>query len=78
MALMGHGRSEWGICTDDFFYVELGDRSDQGEGSPPMLFEKPHDRWDQFDVLSQFPQVSDDLRGELRRRVEQLEIAWKR
>ena len=78
MALMGHGRSEWGICTDDFFYVEPGDRSDQGESSPPMLFEKPHDRWDQFDVLSQFPQVSDDLRHALRCQVEKLEIAWKR
>jgi arylsulfatase A-like enzyme len=75
VALMGHGRSEWGICTDEFFYVEPGDRSDQAESSPPMLFEKPHDRWDQFDVLSQFPQVSDDLQRELLRRVEQLDIS---
>ena len=73
MALMGNGRSEWGIRTDDFFYVEPGDDAPQPERSPPMLFEKPHDRWDQFDVLSQFPQVSDDLRNTLRARIKQLD-----
>jgi arylsulfatase A-like enzyme len=78
MALMGNGRSEWGIRTDDFFYVEGGDQPRESKTSPSMLFEKPHDRWDQFDVLSQFPQVSDDLRNELRRQVEQLEISLER
>ena len=42
-----------------------------------MLFEKPHDRWDQFDVLSQFPQVSDDLRDTLRQQIEQLDSSLK-
>ncbi len=73
-ALMGNGRSEWGIRTNDFFYVEPGERSDEAERSPPMLFEKPHDRWDQFDVFSQFPQVSEDLRNTLHRQIEQLEM----
>ena len=75
MALMGNGRSEWGIRTNDFFYVEPGDRLHESELSPPLLFEKPHDRWDQFDVLSQFPQVSGDLRNTLRQQVELLETA---
>lgn len=78
MALMGNGRSEWGIRTDDFFYVEAGDRPHAAERSPSMLFEKPHDRWDQFDVVSQFPQVTEDLRKALHRQVEQLEISVKR
>jgi hypothetical protein len=77
MALMGNGRSEWGIRTDDFFYVEAGDRPHAAVRSPCMLFEKPHDRWDQFDVVSQFPQVTEDLRKELHRQVEQLEISVK-
>jgi hypothetical protein len=42
-----------------------------------MLFEKPHDRWDQFDVASQFSQVSDDLRNALRHQVERLDGSWK-
>jgi arylsulfatase A-like enzyme len=74
MALMGNGRSEWGIRTDDFFYVEAGDGPDESERPTPMLFEKPHDRWDQFDVLSQFPQVTDDLRSALRQQIERLGV----
>ncbi|HEY2253204.1 MAG TPA: sulfatase-like hydrolase/transferase [Planctomycetaceae bacterium] len=73
MALMGNGRSEWGIRTDEFFYVEPGDRPDETKRSAAVLFEKPHDRWDQFDVLSQFPQVSEDLRSRLRQQIEKLE-----
>lgn len=73
LALMGNGRSEWGIRADEFFYVEPGDRPIENETISPMLFEKPYDRWDQFDVLSQFPQVSDDLRNVLHRQIRQLE-----
>ena len=67
-ALMGFGRQERGILTDDFFYVE----SDEGEGatSPaPLLFEKPQDRWDQCDVLSQYAQDADELSQRLREAV---------
>jgi hypothetical protein len=57
--------------------VEPGDRPLETDSSVPMLFEKPHDRWDQFDVLSQFLQVSDELRIELRRQIARLEISSK-
>ncbi len=73
VALMGHGRSEWGIRTDEFFYVEPGNRPHETDHSASLLFEKPHDRWDQFDVLSQFPQVSEDLQNALHQQIEQLE-----
>lgn len=73
MALMGNGRLEWGIRTDEFFYVEPGDHPDKTKRSQPALFEKPHDRWDQFDVFSQFPQVSEDLQNSLRTQIEKLE-----
>src|SRR5579863_1829999 len=74
MALVGNGRLEWGICTDEFFYVEQGDQPGETNRFQPMLFEKPHDRWDQYDVLSQFPQVSEDLRNALRREINQFEM----
>jgi arylsulfatase A-like enzyme len=70
--LMGSGRSEWGILTNDFFYVESGDRNHDSNCHPPMLFQKPHDVWDQFDMLSQFPQVSEELRRTLHQQIEQL------
>jgi len=70
--VLGKGRSEWGIRTADFFYVEPGDQRLESEVTPARLFEKPHDRWDQSDVLSQYPEVADELQGTLRRRVEEL------
>lgn len=70
--ILGNGRSEWGIRTSDFFYVEPGDRMPESDHTPAQLFEKPHDRWDQSDVLSQYPQVSEELQSTLRREVERL------
>jgi len=64
--VMGHGRAEWGIRTPDFFYVEPGDGDPRPDDSQAVLFEKPHDRWDQSDVLSQYPQVAEELRTALR------------
>ncbi|MBS0262096.1 MAG: sulfatase-like hydrolase/transferase [Planctomycetes bacterium] len=58
---MGSGRTEWGLRTDEFFYAEPGDQGTETDLSAAVLFEKPHDRWDQFNVLSQFGQVSDDF-----------------
>jgi arylsulfatase A-like enzyme len=69
--LMGNDRTEWGIRTPDFFYVEPGDRHPEPK-PPARLFEKPHDRWDQSDVLSQYPQVADELQGLLCRRIDEL------
>jgi arylsulfatase A-like enzyme len=57
--LIGSGRKEWGLRTADFLYVEAGDDNDQPE--PAALFEKPHDRWDQFNVATQFRDVVDAL-----------------
>jgi len=70
--VLGKGRSEWGIRTPDFFFVEPGDRNSEFDRTPAQLFEKPHDRWDQSDVLSQYPQVSEELQSTLRREVERL------
>lgn len=63
--LLGCDRREWGIRTADFFYVEEGDAANPSTAAPALLFEKPHDRWDQSDVLSQYPQVAEDLRERL-------------
>jgi arylsulfatase A-like enzyme len=61
VAWMGSGRSEWGLRTIDIFYAEPGDENHESEPVPAVLFEKPHDRWDQFDVAPQFRQVSEDM-----------------
>lgn len=61
VAWLGSGRSEWGLRTVDFFYVEPGDENREPDQTPAALFEKPHDRWDQFDVAPQFRQVSQDM-----------------
>ncbi len=63
--VMGNGRREWGIRTRNFFYVEAGDQNQDSEHSPARLYEKPHDRWDQSDVLAQYPQVAEDLQAAL-------------
>ncbi len=68
--VLGNGRLEWGIRTSDFFYVEPGDQNPESEVTPARLFEKPHDRWDQSDVLSQYPQITEELRAALHHRIE--------
>jgi arylsulfatase A-like enzyme len=68
--VMGNGRMEWGIRTFDFFYVEPGSARRDRDCSPCRLFEKPADRWDQSDVLSQFPQIAEELQASLRRHIE--------
>jgi arylsulfatase A-like enzyme len=61
-AWVGSGRTEWGLRTDEFFYLEAGDQECETDvAREAALFEKPHDRWDQFNVLSQFGQVATDL-----------------
>ncbi len=70
--VLGKGREEWGIRTPNFYYVESGDRNPESGVFPARLFEKPHDRWDQSDVLSQYPQVAEDLRGILCRAINEL------
>jgi hypothetical protein len=70
--VIGHGRAEWGIRTPEFFYVEPGDGNPRPDDTQALLFEKPHDRWDQSDVLSQYPQVAEELRTALRREVDRL------
>lgn len=74
LALIGAGRSEWAIRTRDFFYVEPGDLLREQHAHAAALFEKPHDRWDQSDVLSQYPEAVDELRATLHRLVENDEI----
>ena len=69
--ILGNGRSEWGLRTPEFFYVESGDR-DLDSQAPPHLFEKPADRWDQSDVLSQYPDVAEELRSTLRSQIDAL------
>ncbi len=73
--IMGRGRAEWGIRTPEFFYVEPGDGNIETDGSRAVLFEKPPDRWDQSDVLSQYPQVAEELRTALRREIERVRDA---
>jgi arylsulfatase A-like enzyme len=70
--LMGNGRLEWGVRTADFFYVEPGDADPNREAALARLFEKPADRWDQSDVLSQYPQVAEELQAMLHRQIESL------
>ena len=70
--VLGNDRREWGIRTPKFFYVEPGDGHPDPEATPPRLFEKPSDRWDQSDVLSQYPQVTEELRTALHRQIEEL------
>jgi arylsulfatase A-like enzyme len=70
--IMGDGRAEWGIRTPDFFYIEPGDGNPAPDDSQAVLFEKPHDRWDQSDVLSQYPQVAEELRTALRREIDRM------
>ncbi|MBI3863840.1 MAG: sulfatase-like hydrolase/transferase [Planctomycetia bacterium] len=65
VAWMGSGRLEWGLRTVDFFYAEPGDGNPDPEPPPAVLFEKPHDNWDQFDVAPQFRQVTEDMHGML-------------
>jgi arylsulfatase A-like enzyme len=70
--VLGKDRSEWGIRTPDFFYVEPGDQNQDADDRAARLFEKPHDRWDQSDVLSQYPEVVEELQGTLRRTIDEL------
>jgi arylsulfatase A-like enzyme len=76
-AVLGTGRAEWGIRTPTFFYVEPGDQNPEPAPPPPRLFEKPHDRWDQSDVLPQYPQVAEELQDLLRGQVEALTQSGK-
>jgi arylsulfatase A-like enzyme len=71
-ALTGIGRQEWGIRTYDFFYVEPGDVPPAGEQVPGQLFEKPRDRWDQSNVSTQQPRISDELRDLLQGAVRRI------
>ncbi|MGE5191900.1 MAG: sulfatase [Deltaproteobacteria bacterium] len=70
--VLGNDRAEWGIRTSDFFYVEPGDQNAKPVPPPARLFEKPHDRWDQSDVRSQYPQVAEKLQGMLLRQIKDL------
>ena len=70
--LMGYGRAQWAVRTPEFLYVEPGDDSSETD-EEAVLFEKPHDRWDQSDVLSQYPQIAAELRARLRGGVQQLQ-----
>jgi arylsulfatase A-like enzyme len=70
--VLGNSRLEWGIRTPEFFYVEPGDRHPDPAASPSRLFEKPSDRWDQSDVLSQYPQITEELQAALHRQIEEL------
>jgi arylsulfatase A-like enzyme len=72
--VLGNGRLEWGIRTPDFFYVEPGDRHPDPDSYPARLFEKPSDRWDQSDVLSQYPQMTEELCATLHRQIEELTV----
>lgn len=74
LALIGAGRSEWAIRTREFFYVEPGNSPREQDARAAALFEKPHDRWDQSDVLSQYPEVAEELRATLHRLVGNDEI----
>jgi hypothetical protein len=70
--VLAKGRQEWGIRTSDFFYVEPGNCDPDPGAAPARLFEKPHDRWDQSDVLVQYPQIAEELRAALHREIEVL------
>jgi arylsulfatase A-like enzyme len=71
-ALVGNGLAEWGIETADFFYTVARNQAGETESA---LFERPADRWDQADVLSQHPDAASRLHETLldstRRLVEQ-------
>lgn len=76
--VLGNGSSEWGIRTPKFFYVEPAfaaqpeDRERESELPAALLFEKPHDRWDQSDVLSQYPDIAQELHARLHREIKEL------
>lgn len=70
--LLGNARSEWSLRTAEFFYVLQPDRLTEDGRPVAALFEKPCDRWDMADVLSQYPQQADDLHAALLQQVGQL------
>ena len=58
----------WGLRDDDFLCVERRAAAALDDESPRvLLFEKPHDRWDQSDVSSQFLPTVERMTIERRR-----------
>jgi arylsulfatase A-like enzyme len=66
-AAMLHAEAEWGLRTDDFFYIESKESAHPGEPAAMRLYEKPHDRWEQAELSAQYPQAVEELRDQLKR-----------
>jgi arylsulfatase A-like enzyme len=66
-AALVHSEAEWGLRTDDFFYIESKELAEPDEPIQMRLFEKPHDRWEQAELSAQYPQAVEELRNHLRR-----------
>jgi arylsulfatase A-like enzyme len=66
-AAMLHAEAEWGLRTDDFFYIESKEPAHPGEPAEMRLYEKPHDRWEQAELSAQYPQAVEELRDRLNR-----------
>lgn len=59
---------EWGLRTDGYLFVRPRSPApaDEDEGAASgLLFEKPHDRWDQSDVASQHLEIVAKLHSQL-------------
>ena len=58
--------TEWAIRTPDWTLLLPVTQHPDDDPRPPLLFAKPDDVWEVFDVRSQFPEVAEELEAKLR------------
>lgn len=58
--------AEWAIRTHEWAYLLPGPQPDGDPARPPMLFEKPDDRWEVNDLRSRHVEKADELEALLR------------
>lgn len=63
--LAWNGAEEWALRTDDWAFL-LPVRVPEGESRPPLLFQKPDDRWEVNDLRVRHLELADALATELR------------
>lgn len=61
-----NGVAEWAVRTEDWAYLLPGPQPDGDPARPPMLFEKPDDRWEVNDLRARNLERADELEAMLR------------
>ena len=73
-ACLGMDSEEFAIRTQNWYLILPVQPDPEDPPRGPELYRKPEDRWDQLDVIEQFPEVADHLELALRRFVEALRL----